>query len=77
MASLVYWYAECTDDSDVYSIIGKTKKEVKAQLVERGEVGFGPIERKVLQYRDAFDLFDWTTSEGGGRGCGMTTNGVV
>jgi hypothetical protein len=77
MASLVYWYAECTDDSDVYSIIGKTKKEVKAQLAERGERGFGPIERKVFQYRDAYDMFSWTTSEGGGRGCGMTTNVVA
>ena len=77
MANLVYWYAECTDDADAYSIIGKTKKEVKAQLDQRDSSGYGPIERKVLQYRDAFDLFAWTTSEGGGRGCGMTTNGVV
>jgi len=77
MASLVYWYAECTDDSDVYSIIGKTKKEVKSQLAERGDRGFGPIERKILQYRNAFDLFLWTTSEGGGRGCGTTTNIVA
>jgi hypothetical protein len=75
MANLVYWYAQCLDDADAYSIIGKTKKEVKAQLNERGELGYGPIERKVLQYRDAFDLFMWTTSEDGGRGCGMTTNG--
>ena len=74
MANLVYWYAECTTDSEVYSIIGKTKKSVTAQLAERGESGFGPIERKVLQYRDAFDLFDWTTSEGGGRGCGKTVS---
>ena len=43
MANLVYWYAECTSDSDVYSIIGKTKKEVKTQLSQRGETGFGPI----------------------------------
>lgn len=75
MANLVYWYAECTADSEVYSIIGKTKREVTAQLAERGALGFGPIERKTLQYRDAFDLFDWATSESGGRGCGKTVCG--
>jgi hypothetical protein len=75
MANLVYWYAECADDSEVYSVIGKTKKAVTAQLAERGHASFGPIERKVLQYRDAFDLFDWATSEGGGRGCGKTVCG--
>jgi hypothetical protein len=62
------------DDADAYSIVAKTKKEVKAQLADRNDSRYGPIERKVLQYRDAFDLFDWATSEGGGRGCGMTTN---
>jgi hypothetical protein len=77
MANLVYWYAQCLDDADAYSIVAKTKKEVKAQLADRNDSRYGPIERKVLQYRDAFDLFDWATSEGGGRGCGMTTNDVV
>lgn len=77
MANLVYWYSQCLDDADAYSIVAKTKKEVKAQLADRNDSRYGPIERKVLQYRDAFDLFDWATSEGGGRGCGMTTNGVV
>ena len=70
MATLTYWYCECIGDSDVYSIVAKTKKEAVAK---RGEGGTGyyrdPI-KKTLQYRDAFDLFDWSTGEGGGRGCG-------
>jgi hypothetical protein len=70
MAILTYWYAACLDDSDAYSIISRTKKDAKEQLELRGADRFGPIEKKTIQYRDAFDLFSWVSSEGGGRGCG-------
>jgi hypothetical protein len=66
MAKLVYWVAVRTDDSPCYSIIGKTKKEV----VERVKDSFGeyePVVKRELYYKDAFDLFDWATGEGGGR----------
>jgi hypothetical protein len=70
MAILTYWYAACLDDSDAYSIISRTKKDAKEQLELRGADRFGPIEKKTIQYKDAFDLFSWVSSEGGGRGCG-------
>lgn len=73
MATLTYWYSECLDDGDVYSIAAKTKKEAQAERVERGAERFGPVTKKTLFYKDAFDLFYWTTSEGGGRGCGSST----
>ena len=74
MATLTYWYCACTDDSDAYSIIAKTKKHAMQQLAERsfGADRFEPPIKKTIHYKDAFDLFEWCTSEGGGRGCGSS-----
>jgi hypothetical protein len=73
MANLTYWYCECKDDADAYSIITKTKKEALAQREERGTDRFEAPIKKTLFYKDAFDLFNWATGEGGGRGCGDDT----
>jgi hypothetical protein len=70
MASLTYWYCACLDDADAYSIIAKTKKHALAQLADCSDGRFAPPEKRVIEYRDAFDLFDWCTGEGGGRSCG-------
>ena len=70
MATLTYWYCECKGDSDVYSIVAKTKKEAAAKRIEYGVQEYEPPVKKELFYKDAFDLFDWATGEGGGRGCG-------
>lgn len=72
MATLTYWYSECLDDADVYSIIAKTKKDAEAQRQERGADRYAAPIKKALSYRDAFDLFDWATSEAGGRACGTS-----
>lgn len=72
MATLTYWVAERTDDAVEYSLIGKTRKAVQAML-DSGEwdhATFEPIVKKTIQYKDAFDLFDFVTSEGGGRTAG-------
>jgi hypothetical protein len=66
MAKLTVWIAVRTDDSEAYSVIGKTKKEVLQKL----ETAFGdyePVVKQEIYYKDAFDLFDWLTGEGGGR----------
>ena len=73
MAKLVYWYAECLNDADAYSVIAKTKKAALAELANRNAERFGEVEKRTITYRDAFDLFDWCTSEGGGRGCGAAS----
>ena len=70
MAKLTYWVAECLDDNPCYSIIGKTKKEVVAKVSECRYGEYAPVVKKELFYKDAFDLFDWVTGEGGGRTCG-------
>ena len=86
MATLTYWTSRCLADSNCYSIIAKTRKEVAAQLAafelhpnENGEyckmydyglseiAQYGVIEKCSIYYRDAFDLFDLATGEGGGR----------
>jgi len=73
MANLTYWYCECIGDSDAYSIVAKTKKEALAQREERGPDSYREPIKKTLFYKDAFDLFNWATGEGGGRGCGDDT----
>ena len=66
---LYYWIA-VSNANECYSLIGKTKKEVITQMQELSSINFEPPVRKVLEYRDAFDLFDWATGEGGGRNSG-------
>ena len=66
MAKLIYWVAERNDDSPCYSIIGKTKKSVLEQL-EHSFGEYEPVVKREIHYKDAFDLFSWVTSEGGGR----------
>ena len=66
MAKLTVWIAVRTDDSEAYSIIGKTKKEVLKKL-ERACGNYEPVVKQEIYYKDAFDLFDWLTGEGGGR----------
>jgi hypothetical protein len=68
MATLTWWYAECLDDADAYSIVAKTKKDAVAQRNERGADRFAEPVRKTFVYKDAFDLFEYATGEGGGRG---------
>lgn len=68
MPLLKYWIAERLDDSSLYSIIAKTKREVVAAVSESGDhCKFGPIHQRELYYEDAFDLFDVCTGEDGGR----------
>ena len=74
MATLTYWYCECRGDNECYSIIAKTKKEAQAKREQQGAHCYEDPVKKTVTYRDAFDLFDWVTSEGGGRGCGTTSN---
>lgn len=72
MATLTYWYCERTSDSDVYSIVAKTKRDAQAMRAAQGAGDYEPPVKKTLAYADAFDLFAWATGEGGGRGCGST-----
>lgn len=69
MATLTYWVAACITDSDVYSVVAKTKKECieKLSSPDNQHNKFeAPIKREVY-YKDAFDLMDFLTGEGGGR----------
>lgn len=72
MAKLVYYYAERLDDSDCYSIVSRTLKGAREMLKTRTHGEFGPIQKKELVYRDAFDMFTWIASEAGGHGAGKT-----
>ena len=69
---LTYWYAERLNDADCYSVIAKTKREARYLVMTRGPDGYGPIEKRVIEYLDAFDLFEQVSSEEGGRSAGWT-----
>ena len=72
MATLTYWIAPYWRDP-AYSIVGKTKKAVieqLAQIDEEQRETYDPVEKRVLYYKDAFDMFDYLTGEGGGRFAG-------
>ena len=68
MANLTVGIAVQHSDSDCYNVIGRTRKAVLEQLEKRSDAKhFSCPKKMVIQYKDAFDLFDWVTSEGGGR----------
>jgi hypothetical protein len=68
MPKLTYWVAECETDSQCYSIIDRTKKGAIAQLEKVDKCNrYGKVHKRTIEYKDAFDLFDWVTGEGGGR----------
>jgi hypothetical protein len=63
---LTLWLAEQCSDSSSYNILARTKKDCLAQMATRDEKWEGPT-KVVIEYHDAFDLFEWATSEMGGR----------
>lgn len=77
MPKLTYWIAECTGDHPCYSIIGKTRKAVRAEFdakVAKGEIDpndYDEVGKAEIEYSDVFDLFEQVTSEGAGRAYGV------
>ena len=62
---LTFWYAECLDDGDCYSIRERTKKEAvrQVELQDPYHSKFGPVEKVVIEYADGFELLDGVASE--------------
>jgi hypothetical protein len=67
MAKLTFWIAEQHEDSDCYNLVARTRKALLVMMSERPHVRYDAPKKVVVEYKDAFDLFDWVTSEGGGR----------
>jgi len=75
MAKLVVWIARQDDDRSCYNIVAKTRKEC-IELVAKNVAQWSnpseapvyetPIKREI-HYKDAFDLWEQATCEGGGR----------
>lgn len=66
---LVYWIADCLSDRPCYSIRDKTRRGCSAQRHARQDADdFGKPRKVVIEYRDAFDLMNQLTQEGGGEG---------
>jgi len=67
MAKLTVWIAEQSDDHPAYNIVARTKKDALRQIAERPSTDFEAPRKVELFYRDAFDLYEMVTGEGGGR----------
>lgn len=65
MAKLNYWIAEDLSNG-IYSIIAKSKKEILSNPDYSSYSHKAPVKRSIC-YKDAFDLFNKVTGEGGGR----------
>lgn len=66
---LTYWIAQQRTDHECYDIVARTRKEAIAQMIgERRD--FEPPVKREIWYKDAFDLFEQLTGEGGGRRAG-------
>lgn len=63
---LYVWIATQDTDSECYNIVTRTKKEALDKIKNHGGEFSAPV-RMVIEYKDAFDLFERCTSEAGGR----------
>lgn len=64
---LTVWIAEQNEDSPCYNIIARTKKDALAQIASRPSREFEAPRKIDIYYKDAFELFELTTGESGGR----------
>ena len=66
MAHLTYWYIQCPNDSDVYSIREQTRNAALAALAETSWTKFHdcPVRKVTVEYHTAFDLMDLCSCEG-------------
>jgi hypothetical protein len=61
---LTYWYSKCPDDSDVYSVRARTRKEARAFIADRDDNAKWPEPVRVdVEYDDAFDLMSQCSHE--------------
>lgn len=77
MRKLKVWICDYVNDSDCYNTVSKTKKDLLEQLnkakwstdetAEDIKKRFGDVHRVEIEFKDAFDLFEFVTGEGGGR----------
>jgi hypothetical protein len=66
MRKLTYWVAKCIDDSDVYSIRAKTRKECLAAIANSGNIIGKDYEKPIkvtVEFKDPFDLLNDCLSE--------------
>ncbi len=58
MAKLTYWMAQSLDDSRVYNIRAKTKREATAMREDWGAAQYGPVVKVEAEYDGVFDLLE-------------------
>ena len=67
MKKLTVWLSEQEQDNQCYNIVARTRREALEQIKQRNWTTWSKPKKVVVEYKDAFDLFEWVTGEGGGR----------
>lgn len=62
---LTVWIACQHADAACYNIIARTKKDALRQMAERPDIEWDAPYKRAIHYKDAFDLYQWLTSEDG------------
>ena len=63
MRRCIYWVAECEDDSSVYSLRARTRRECVA-LRDATTGRYCKVHKVTVEYFDAFDLVRQCMGEG-------------
>ena len=61
---LTYWYSQCPNDSDVYSVRARTKKQAILDIAQMEQPGWPAPKKVTVQYHDAFSFLQECSSEG-------------
>jgi hypothetical protein len=64
---LTVWIAPQDQDRTCYNIVARTKQDALAQIAANQSTRYEAPKKVVIEYRDAFDLFERVTGAGGGR----------
>ena len=65
---LTVWIAEQNHDSQCYNVVARTKKECLEKIATQYKPqDFDAPQKVVIEFKDSFDLFEYITSEAGGR----------
>lgn len=65
---LTVWIATQSADSQCYNVVARTKKAALEQIANSYRPSeYSAPKKIVIEYKDAFDLFEYVTGEAGGR----------
>jgi len=62
---VVYWYAQCLDDHECYSVRERTKRAALAAVEACDVYRYGPVVKVEVEYSSGLDLLKYVCGEFG------------